>query len=332
MPKNETRFFFVTAIILVVLSVCFLFVGSYNMEFGEVLQALVARVSEPDANTPQVIAIWEIRLPRILAACLAGALLASAGAAYQGVLNNPLVDPYLLGVSAGAAFGAALSIVAGFDSTSFTAFMFALAASFLICILAWRNQRVSMLALILAGIIVNSFFISGLAFLKVVAEVGELREIVFWLMGGLYPADWVAVGKISAAFIILLVVLLAAAQKIDLMTLGGDIARTSGVNETALVAMVMVAVSLAVAVCVSQFGIIGWIGLGVPHFTRKIIGARHRRLILGSALGGAVLLLLCDTVARTISNWLDGIGELPVTVVTAFIGALFFLSVLRKQI
>ena len=318
--------------LLVVMPVSFLFIGSYDMEIDEVLRVLTAKLSGKDSESPQAIAIWEIRLPRILAACMAGALLASAGAAYQGVLNNPLVDPYLLGVSAGAAFGAALSIVMNVGAPSSMAFIFSLAASLLICLLGWRNNRVSMLGLILTGIVINSFFISGLAFLKVIADIGELREIVFWLMGGLYPADWAIVGMMAVALAVLLMVLFASAQKIDLMTLGRDIARTSGVNETILIIMIVVAVSFAVAVCVSQFGIIGWIGLGVPHFIRKIVGACHHHLILGSALGGAILLLLCDTLARTMSNWLDAIGELPITVVTSFIGALFFLSVLRKGI
>lgn len=327
-----SRFFYCCCGLLVILPVSFLFVGSYDMSIGEVLRALAGKISGGNPDTPQSITIWEIRIPRIFAACLAGALLAAAGAAYQGVFNNPLVDPYILGVSAGAAFGAALAIVAGFGGVAFSAFVFALSASLFVGALSWRRKRVSLLTLILAGIIINSFFISGLALLKVVAEIGELREIVFWLMGGLYTADWTVVGKMGLALAALLAVLLATAQKIDLMTLGGGIARTSGVNETFLIIVIMLAVSLSVAVCVSQFGIIGWIGLGVPHFTRKIIGARHRRLILGSALSGAVLLLLCDTVARTISNWLYGIGELPVTVVTSFIGAMFFLSVLRKGV
>lgn len=319
---------------LVILAVTMMFIGSYNMSPGNVIEALQLKWSGNAPDDPRVIALWEIRIPRIFAACLAGALLAMSGAAYQGVLNNPLVDPYLLGVSAGAAFGAAASIVIGVPLLGLqaSAFLCALSASALIWILSRKKGRTSTLGLVLAGIAINSLFLAGLAFLKVIAEIGQLRELVFWLMGGLYVADWKAVALMAAVFFPSAVILIFAGRKIDIATLGRDVARTSGVNDSQVTVQVVILVSLMTAVCVSITGIIGWIGLGVPHFMRSVFGAHHRMLLASSAVGGAALLLICDALARTASDWIQGVGELPVTAVTSFVGAAFFISVLRKGI
>ena len=310
------------------------FVGSYGMSPGDVVEALRLKWLGAAPDDPRVIALWEIRLPRIVVACLAGALLAMSGAACQGVFNNPLVDPYLLGVSAGAAFGAAASIVLGvpFLGLQAAAFLCALAASAMIWALARKRGRTSTLGLVLAGIVINSLFLAGLAFLKVIAEIGQLRELVFWLMGGLYVSDWDAAALMAAVFFPAAAILILAGRKIDLVTLGRDIARTSGVNDARVTALVVAVVSLMTAACVSVTGIIGWIGLGVPHFMRGVFGARHRTLLASSALGGAALLLVCDGLARTASGWIRGIGELPVTAVTSFVGAAFFASVLRRGV
>ena len=310
------------------------FVGSYGMSPGDVAEALRLKWSGAAPDDPRVIALWEVRIPRIVVACLAGALLAMSGAAYQGVFNNPLVDPYLLGVSAGAAFGAALAIVLEipFLGIQSAAFVCALTASALIWALARKRGRASPLGLVLAGIVINSLFLAGLAFLKVVAEIGQLRELVFWLMGGLYVSDWSAAILMAAVFFPAAAILIVTGRKIDLTTLGRDIARTSGVDDARVTALVVVVVSLMTAACVSVTGIIGWIGLGVPHFMRSVFGARHRVLLASSAMGGAGLLLICDTLARTASGWMRGIGELPVTAVTSLVGAAFFASVLRRGI
>lgn len=319
---------------LVVLVVVMMFIGSYDMSPRDVIEALRLKWSGDASDDPRVITLWEIRLPRIFVACLAGALLAMSGAAYQGVLNNPLVDPYLLGVSAGAAFGAAASIVLDVPILGLqaSAFLCALVASALIWILSQKKGKTSTLGLILAGIAINSFFLAGLAFLKVIAEIGQLRELVFWLMGGLYVSDWKAAALMAAVFFPAAVILIYVGRKIDITTLGRDIARTSGVNDSQVTALVVILVSLMTAACVSVTGIIGWIGLGVPHFMRSIFGAQHRMLLASSALGGAGLLLICDALARTASDWIRGVGELPVTAVTSFVGAAFFISVLRKGI
>ena len=316
------------------LAVAMSFVGSYAMPPGEVAEALWLKWSGAAPDDPRVVALWEIRIPRVVVACLAGALLAMSGAAYQGVFNNPLVDPYLLGVSAGAAFGAAAAIVleVPFLGLQASAFLCALGASALIWTLARKRGRTSLLGLVLAGIIINALFLAGLAFLKVIAEIGQLRELVFWLMGGLYVSDWDAAALMAGVFFPAAAILLATARRIDLTTLGADIAQTSGVNNERVAALAITLVSLMTAVCVSVTGIIGWIGLGVPHFMRAVFGARHRVLLPASAIGGAGLLLVCDALARTASGWMRGIGELPVTAVTSLVGAAFFASVLRRGI
>lgn len=310
------------------------FVGSYGMSPAEIVESARLKWSGEAPDDPKVITLWEIRLPRIVVACLAGALLAMSGAAYQGVFRNPLVDPYLLGVSAGAAFGAAASIVVGvpFLGLQAAAFLCALFASGLIWSLARKRGRASPLGLVLAGIAINALFLSGLAFLKVIAEIGQLRELVFWLMGGLYVSDWDAALLMAAVFFPSAAMLIAMGRKVDLATLGADVARTSGVSEARVTALTVILVSLMTAACVSITGIIGWIGLGVPHFMRSVLGARHRVLFAASALGGAMLLLVCDALARTASHWIRGIGELPVTAVTSLVGAAFFISVLKRGI
>ena len=316
---------------LLLLIVLVIFTGSYKIPPGQIIQAAIAKFTGADFDEGKLITLWEIRLPRILAAAIAGATLSSTGAVYQGIFRNPLIDPYIMGVSAGAAFGAALSIVLNIRIIDyrFTALVFAFIASSISYMLAFRRKRTSIIGMILAGIVINSFFSSGIAFLKAIAEVGQLKELTFWLMGGIYSCTWNSVFWMTISFIPCFILLKSIGGKIDIITQGEDIAQTSGVNVQKTRLIGIVAVTISIAFCISYTGIIGWVGLGVPHFVRTIFGVSHKKLITNSAFAGAILLLLCDTFSRNMMNYINNLGELPISVITSFIGAIFLITIIR---
>jgi len=297
-------------------------VGSYPVGPAE-LWRLVRNALGGAAHglPPQLEAIvMEVRAPRVAAAALAGAALAMSGAGMQAVFRNPLAAPDLLGVSAGAAFGAVLGIFLGWPIAAIQAAAFAggLVAVALVSLLAWRLRAADRtLTLILCGIAIGSLLSAGVAVIKVLADpAGDLPAITFWLLG-----SFVSVRPVDAAGLALAALPAAAALwllrwRVDLLLLSDEEVRTSGVRAGWLRAAVIAACALATSGAVAVGGIIGWIGLVVPHAARLCAGAGFARALPVSAAMGALLLLAVDTLARS-----AGDGELPPGVLTALIGA-----------
>ena len=272
---------------------------------------------------------WNIRLPRILLSCMVGCCLSAAGAAFQGVFQNPMASPDILGATNGAAFGAALAILLGAGSVMITGAAF---ASSVVCVaLAFLVSRVAsgkqVLTLVLAGIMVGSLFSAGTSFVKLVADPSnQLPEITYWLMGSLSGATWKEVGMAVIPMLVGLVPLMLLRWRVNILTLGDDEARTMGVNAPRVRRIVIIAATLITASAVSVSGMIGWVGLVIPHLSRKLVGNDYRRLLPASMLFGAAFLLAVDDVSRTLLA-----TEIPIGILTAFIGAPFFIWLITRK-
>lgn len=321
------RFAVLTVVFLLVLFLSGM-LGRFSIAPRELLRLLLSRFVrvEPNWRDGAQTVVFQIRLPRIAAAALVGAALAVAGVSYQGMFRNPMVSPDILGASTGAGFGAALAILlgAGYFGISLTAFCFgllAVAAAYLVSCLSRTNQTV---ALILAGMMISSLFSAATSYVKLVADTQQqLPAITYWLMGSLS-----SIKPRDVLFLVLpvalgLVPLLVLRWRMNLLTLGDEEARSMGVNTRLLRLAVIVCATLLTAASVAVSGMIGWIGLVIPHFCRMLFGYDYRRLLPAAALFGAAFLVVVDDIAR-----LAYTGELPLGILTAFVGAPIFLYLL----
>ena len=289
------------------------------------LEGLVARL---DPLAPVV--VMDVRLPRILTAALVGSGLAISGAVFQGILLNPLADPYTLGVSAGAAFGASVALLIDFTllgAWSVPAFAFcgAIATLMAVIYLTASSGDFSSGALILSGIIVAAILSAGVSFIKYLADE-QVGIIIFWLMGSFASKTWAEVGLTATAVIPGLIVFLFFSRDLNLLALGSRTAGSLGVAPRKISLTLLVVASLISAVCVAVSGIIGFVGLLVPHMVRFVTGPDNRRLLPVSALVGAILLLAADTVTRAVLP-----QEVPIGVITALIGGPVFCYIYRKR-
>ncbi len=277
--------------------------------------------------------VWDVRAPRVVLSLLVGALLSGSGAAYQGVFRNPLADPYLLGVAAGAGLGVTLMIVTGasdgigpFDPVPLAAFVGALVAVSAAGILGSRvGAAGSTTTLILAGVAVASFLTAAQTYVQQ-RNADTLRQVYVWILGRL-AGTWDSVLLVLPYVVICLGVIWWFAGALDVLAVGDDEASSLGLNPRRTRGWVLLAASLAAAAAVSVSGLIGFVGLVVPHAVRSVAGVSNRRVVPLSILFGAAFLALADIAARTIQSP----AELPIGVVTAFVGAPFFLMILRSQ-
>ena len=276
------------------------------------------------------VVVLDVRLPRILSAAIVGAGLAISGVVFQGILLNPLADPYTLGVSAGAAFGASMAILLnigfmGSVSVPLFAFIGAVITLLFVMYLSASGGGVSSTNLILSGIIVAAILSAGISFLKYIADE-QVAVIIFWLMGSFGSKAWSDVGLtflfVGGGFLIFMFF----ARDLNLMSLGDRSAASLGVDTQKVTYILLVTASLIAAICVSVSGIIGFVGLLVPHMMRLLTGPDNRRLIPISLLAGAILLLAADTLTRAVLP-----SEIPIGVLTALIGGPFFCYIFRKQ-
>lgn len=321
--------------ILISVSLISLCLGQADIPLGVTLRSAAAKlhitapIASPTDTTEAI--LWDIRLPRVILAALVGMLLASAGAALQGLLLNPLADPYTVGVSSGAALGASatlafgLGALAGGYGVPIAAFITAIAAMAVVYSLARYRGRLGLHSFLLAGVVVGSFLWALLTFVITLAGQ-DLSLIIYWLLGSFQAPDpW---GYVRLSFpigILALVILFAFARDLNLFALGEESAHHLGVRTESLKTIIIAITSLATATAVSVSGIIGFVGLVAPHIARKLFGPDHRVLLPSSALLGASLLVVADTLAR---NVVSG-QELPVGVVTALLGAPFFCYLLK---
>lgn len=329
------------ALILALTAVLAVSVNSGYMPFtpGEILEVVRSQVfgGGTDLADNRVIVLWEVRLPRQITALVAGAALGLSGAIFQGLLLNPLADPYTLGVSSGAACGAAIVIVASLFFPGLTllntpwamtcgAFIVASLTLALVITLARDEQKhLSPTNLVLAGVIMSAILSAAISFIKYLAGE-QVSSIIFWLLGSFVARTWTDAGLVTAFFLPALLIAMWSAVDLNIMTLGSRSAETLGVNTRSVRLSLLASASLAASAAVSVAGIIAFVGLIVPHLVRLVTGPDHRSLLPLSALGGALLLLTADSVVRAVLP-----GEIPVGVLTALMAGPVFLVIFRRR-
>ena len=305
--------------------------GRYPITLAQLITILAAKVFPLSHTWPATLdtVIFQVRLPRIMAAMLVGAALATAGAAYQGMFKNPLVSPDILGASAGAGFGAALAIYFSFSYIGIQAasFCFGLAAVFLAYSFSGRIRHDPMLALVLAGILIGTLFSSGTSLIKYLADpYDKLPAITFWLMGSLASISKNDLAVATLPIVVGVVPLYLLRWRLNVLSLGEEEARALGLETGRLRFIVILCSTLMTSAAVSISGLVGWVGLIVPHLARMIVGPNYKVLLPASALIGAAYLLLVDDLARIMST-----VEVPLGILTSVIGAPFFLCLLLNS-
>lgn len=320
----------VLSVFLCIAAVIALAHGAVRIPYGEVFQAVIGRGDEP--------LYWrivqQVRLPRLVAAALVGAALATSGAAMQSLFRNPMADPGVIGVSAGGALGGVLALVTGladvwYGSLPGLAFVGCLTAATGVYWVAHRLGRGTVADLLLAGMM-TSIFLGGLLSLLVhlmVQNLHALREMMYWLAGGLEARSWLHVKLAAGPVLLGIGVMISQARALNMLLLGDEEARAHGVHVGSVRRSALIAAALATGAAVAISGIIGFVGLIVPHVLRLVVGPDNRTILPSSALGGAIFLVLADTVARIVVSP----AELRVGIVTACLGAPFFVWLLSRQ-
>ena len=308
---KRKNFLFLTLILISIFRITF---GEWRIPLSEVIRFLCS-----DDGSPASIVIRSVRLPRLVCSIGTGGLLSVAGVVLQGLLANPLAEPYTLGIASGAAFGASLGIMAG----SFMITPMAFAGAMLALLLTGLISRGGAEKIILAGVISNSILSAGVTFIKSVAG-DKLGAVVLWLMGSMSGAGLRDVYATCAGVLLVMIPAWIFAPALDAMSLGQDRAAVLGIDERLTRVILLITTSMGVSLAVSSFGIIGFVGLAVPHISRNLVGASHRKLIFHSFLAGACVLSVADGVAQFL-------GEIPVGVLTALTGGPFFCWILSKR-
>lgn len=314
-------------LLAVVMFVCSL-IGTESISLRAVFGTTSAQATNPDYEI-----FVRVRLPRIILACLVGAALASSGVVFQALLRNPLADPYILGISSGAGLGAIIAVISGLNWTlwgrspiAVFAFAGAIGTVWLVWFIGRLTGKFHVTGLLLAGVVVNAFFSAVIMFLTSIAKSQEVHSTIFWLMGNMTEEDffvlWIGSGCVAGGMVALFYI----APQLNALSFGEDDARSLGVNiaRTRIIAFGIAAAITAIAVSLS--GLIGFIGLIVPHAVRLVLGPDHRQLLPISGIVGAIFLIIADTLARIII----APAQLPVGVVTAIVGGPFFLILLIK--
>lgn len=312
---------------LLIVSLCAMSIGAYSIPLTGLLGG--------DLTQQQQNVLTAIRLPRVLLGIVVGAALALSGAALQGLFRNPLADPGLIGIAGGAALAVAIMIVLagplsgylGLYGLTFAAFAGGIATSIVIFRIARITGTTSVTYMLLAGIAINALAAAATGFLAYLSDDQQLRTLTFWTMGSLGGALWPAVFISLSVVIPSSVILLRSARELNLLILGDDEARQLGVDSEKLKRNIIICTALTVAVAVAMSGIIGFVGLVVPHLIRLTLGPDHRLLFPASAILGAILLVVADTIARTAL----APAEVPVGIFTSLVGGPFFLWLLIRQ-
>jgi iron complex transport system permease protein len=329
---------------LIVTVIVSLSVGPTSVPLSDIVTVIGKNVPflgsyiDSSAVTPQSEAIiLEVRLPRIMAGVLIGAALAAAGVLYQGVFKNPMADSYVLGVSAGAAVGASVAILSGIGFVflelrlvQVAAFLGSLFAMFLVYNISRVGSRVPVTTLLLCGIAVNFFFFALVGILEIVAG-NQLPDIVFWLMGGYSNVHWRNIFAVLPFIIIGIILAYFYARDLNLLAMGEETAHHLGLNVERTKQILLVLASLITAAAVSICGLIGFVGLMIPHLTRLVIGPDHRILFPTSTIIGAIFLVICDDLARVVATPFASTLEIPVGIITMLFGAPFFIFLLKKK-
>lgn len=315
---------------VLLVSLLSLMLGRYPMSVPDVLGMLVSHIAPVQGSwsAQQETLFFNVRLPRVILALMVGCSLSAAGASFQGVFQNPLVSPDFLGASQGAAFGACVAILLSWGSLATSALAFAMSMASVVVVLAVsaRAKGNRILKTVLAGVMVSSLFQAGVSYTKLVADPNaQLQAITFWLMGSLASARAQDLALVAVPMVVGNVGLLALRWQINALTMGDDEALSLGVDAPRVRAACIVLSTLVTAASVSVTGIIGWVGLVVPHLARGLVGVDYRRLLPASMILGAGFLLVVDDVARLATT-----AEIPIGILTAFVGAPFFLHLITR--
>lgn len=344
MPKSQRHARAVLTGLVFLLLAAFLFsftVGRYGVSVREVVSVLLSEpvgffcrlfsLTAPAREWTDTVrtVVVNIRLPRILTACLVGAALSLSGTAYQSVFRNPMAAPDILGASSGACFGAALAILLNASSFGITvsAFLFSLLTVGLVYLIASGARGNRVMTLLLAGIVTGSLFSAGTSYIKLAADPSsQLPAITYWMMGSLSGAKLKDVRFVLPPLALGFLPLILLRWRMNLLSVSEEEARAMGVGVRPLRFAVILSATLLTASAVSVSGMIGWIGLVIPHLMRKLVGSDCRALVPASALSGASFLLLTDNLSRCLAE-----TELPIGILTAFIGAPFFIVLMRRE-
>lgn len=330
---HKCLLFLIVFLLVFVLSI---FLGRYKIsvtEYKNVLSSLGKIIRGEPISEPSILILYNVRLPRILLATFVGAGLSVSGLIFQQAFKNPIASPDILGVTAGASFGAALGIILPFKFPAIVqvfAFVFGMLAVSIVYILKKASRDNNILYLVLSGIIVSAFFSALLSMIKYLADpYQQLPSIVFWTMGGLYRANWI--NAIASGLVVIpsIIILNKLRFKLKMLSLNDDMAKTMGMEVSKFRNCILCLVSLVVCFCVSICGTISWIALIVPHITRIILGYKDKYIYLITSMIGATTLIIFDDIARSIST-----TEIPVGILTAAIGApvLGYLLIFKKTI
>jgi iron complex transport system permease protein len=312
---------------LVVAIVLSLVLGTADISFKHIIGMISGSLSMDD---PARLIIFKIRLPRILLAGLVGFALSLGGVTFQAILRNPLADPFILGVSSGSAFGAVLAITFGLSfslGVPVMSFIGALLTIYIVMALGSRKMGMESSTILLTGVIVNAFFTAIIMFFISTSADDRLHTMLFWLYGDLSQSQYTQLMIIAPFILLAAVIIYSYARDLNIITTGDEIASQLGVDVERTKKIGLLTVSLIMGLVVAFSGLIGFVGLIVPHLARMASRSDHRMLIPVASIGGAVFLIAADTLARTIVSP----SELPVGVITAFLGAPFFLILLRKR-
>lgn len=315
------------------LGACLLLAAFFALSIGSsgqnsrIVLHLISGHADPDSAMGNI--ILRLRLPRVIMAALTGAALSLGGLVFQTLLRNPLAEPYILGVSGGAAVGAISAILIGlssFPGVAFLAFAGSMATLLLVIVLVSLRPAMKKDSLILAGVMVNAFCSSVIMFLISHTQDSRIHNILFWLMGDLSMTDGGAIPMLAATLLPCFAILFLLARPMNLLMMGEEMAQNMGVNIRMVTMALLLSTSCMVSAVVCHAGLLGFVGLVIPHLLRLLFGPDHRLLVPASILGGSAYLVFCDLLARSFS----ASGEMPVGVITAMIGAPLFIFLLQR--
>ncbi|MEE9611850.1 MAG: iron ABC transporter permease [Desulfatiglandales bacterium] len=326
-PAKVAVLSLIMCLLLLLVAAVSLVLGTAEISLNQIIGLLSGTLQTED---PARLIILKIRLPRVILAGLVGFSLALGGVVFQALLRNPLADPFILGVSSGSAFGAILGIVFGLSFSlgiPVMSFAGALLTIYLLMTLGARKMGMESSTILLTGVIINAFFTAIIMFFISIVADARLHSMLFWLYGDLSQSRYTQLALIAPVLVIASIILYGFARHLNLITAGEETALQLGVEVESAKKICFLVVSLMIGLVVAFSGLIGFIGLMVPHLARMAFGADHRLLIPIASLGGASFLIAADTLARTIISP----SELPVGVITAFMGAPFFIYLLKMK-
>ena len=340
---SKTRYSLIIVILILILTFAIAFfsvIGTANIGVIDTFRIVISKIpiieryiDISDISKSHETIIWSIRLPRVLLGALVGSSLSMTGAAFQGIFKNPMADPYVIGISSGAALGASIAIILGINisfmnlsTISIFAFIGALSAVFTVYNIARIKNKVPVTTLLLAGIAIGQFLTAIMSFLMVIYSK-DMAKIIYWTMGSLAGKGWTPLISITIPVVISMMGIGFFARDLNIMLIGEESAQSLGIDVERTKVYILILGSFLVSMVVSVSGIIGFVGLIIPHIVRIVLGPDNRILLPSSALVGAIFMIFADTIARTIISPV----EIPVGIITALFGGPFFLYLLRKS-